>query len=321
MQGLPPEMLSAIASMDPEVVLALGRTGATMRSAMTSLFPVLEIGEGQTVEWNAFATSPYGRVRGKGYLGMPADDRLVRASRRVQGDLPLALSDEETLPRDVFQCLRVRALLYPESAFHVAYRDGTTIVEWKKERLTLNLSIIDWESLERPLLDVVTMVPVRSLDVDYRPEGSISENLRRFASILENLLEYVNGLEMMIFQVPTYVALPASVHTIGIPGTLYEGSERIGDQPVRSYEQPITHIYDHVTRLVILRYHGEAFPRLDSFRRRFIGVIERLPNLRSVVYELDTEYLVKGETPETIREKVQDLQNLYPEITFEVIVR
>ena len=116
MQELPLEVVERVVQQaSPSAVIALTGTSTGFRQSVISLNPVLDLHK-REIPWNTFAASPYTRVR-DGRITLPVDNRLTRASRRVQGDFPFAVGEDDPLPEDVFQCLYARALLYPQSSF------------------------------------------------------------------------------------------------------------------------------------------------------------------------------------------------------------
>lgn len=321
MQKLPLEMVSAISGcLSSRSVIALSKVeGEGIGQTVRDLHPVLHL-TGSPVPWNEFASSEYDRIEGSGMLSMPADDRMMRASRRLRGNLSLFIGSSE-VPEDVLRCLRVRALMYPYSLFCIAATEFD-IVRWFRGHLTLILPLELWERF-RLELRVLSELPITSLSIDYTSHRYNKNDNKVFADLLSLFIPTLLFLEHLTLSGPYFPLLSPSVHTIEIRGPDLFG------KPVGYVCDIRDNSYNAITTLILRDFneleqqegrHSQRRPPLDSgsmmssdFMMKFTRTTRRLPALRYVVLYTTESF------HSALQEITQELHTRFPALTFEVL--
>lgn len=295
MEGLPPEMVSRILGEvgNPRDLIALTRASERLRESVLHAEPRLQL-QSETLDWNVFASSGYEAVRGPGYLRLPEDDRLSRASRRVRGDLPLAMVSRNSAPDGIFSCLYSRALLYPNSIFVFDAKRTRGLgredcyISWNKGELTVNMNLSLWPeyqedmgkvaSLQTRILVIGTKGETTGLFDEYSryDDYEQDDNMMSMDYTVTALLSYMTILQVLYLLDPAPVNVPRTVTTLIVPYEYihepYEGEDNSSVRTLILYNTTIDSIPGYFNG------RAEKLQRRFSNLRRLFLVPRTTPN-------------------------------------------
>lgn len=271
MQSLPPELVVKIADTSPSARLSLSGTSESLGNVLGE---GVVLPRGYVVPWNEFVRSGVRSVRGEGSVRLPSDNRMLRASRRTRGNLQLEMEEDDSWPRDLFVCAKVRVLLYPQSRFRVTVghlSQPPTGVEWYDGSLSIGLWKKQWRMVPSKLFeDFLAVVPLRRFYI-YVPE--FGHTKKKDLEPLIHTLSTIPTLETIVLHIEYRVykgLLPPNVWRLEIRGLSFE-------------ERSALPVWPGI-REIVLRW--PRFPPTSDLLADFNATFRNLLNLQHLIFQL-----------------------------------